>query len=223
MKAIETKWKGWRFRSRTEARWAVFLEALGIHFDYEPEGVLLPSGPYLPDFRLSLIPQPTNEEPAPVWLEIKGGLPTDEEIARCDDLCAASGNIVLLAIGAPDASEQVLIFDPIVHPQIRVAAASLFGPFGFANVGGPDAEWLCLARAPGRKALKFEADGDDADPELLRQLTALSAVDAILLGISAAPPPITKTLYLGERLRRAYDAARAARFEFGETDKRWDR
>lgn len=29
LKAIETIWKGYRFRSRTEARWAVFLETLG--------------------------------------------------------------------------------------------------------------------------------------------------------------------------------------------------
>ena len=28
--AIETKYKGYRFRSRLEARWAVFFDALGI-------------------------------------------------------------------------------------------------------------------------------------------------------------------------------------------------
>lgn len=30
MKAIETRYKGYRFRSRLEARWAVFFDALGL-------------------------------------------------------------------------------------------------------------------------------------------------------------------------------------------------
>ena len=38
IKAIETEYKGYRFRSRLEARWAVFFDALGLKWDYEPEG-----------------------------------------------------------------------------------------------------------------------------------------------------------------------------------------
>lgn len=38
LKAIETRFKGFRFRSRLEARWAVFLDTLGIRFEYEAEG-----------------------------------------------------------------------------------------------------------------------------------------------------------------------------------------
>lgn len=38
IKAIETTYKGYRFRSRTEARWAVFFDALGVTWEYEPEG-----------------------------------------------------------------------------------------------------------------------------------------------------------------------------------------
>lgn len=52
MKAIETRYKGYRFRSRLEARWAVFFDTLGIRWDYEPEGFETPFGPYLPDFHL---------------------------------------------------------------------------------------------------------------------------------------------------------------------------
>ena len=64
MKAIETQYKGYRFRSRTEARWAVFFEALDVDWVYEPEGFVLEDGThYLPDFYL---PQHR------VWLEIKG-------------------------------------------------------------------------------------------------------------------------------------------------------
>lgn len=49
--AIETEFEGVKYRSRTEARWAVFLKHLGLHFEYESELVTLSSGEkYLPDF-----------------------------------------------------------------------------------------------------------------------------------------------------------------------------
>ena len=51
--AIETFYKGYRFRSRLEARWAVFFDALGVEYEYEPQGFVLPSGKhYLPDFKI---------------------------------------------------------------------------------------------------------------------------------------------------------------------------
>lgn len=51
--AIQTAYKGYNFRSRLEARWAVFFDALGINWEYEPEGFELPFvGMYLPDFRV---------------------------------------------------------------------------------------------------------------------------------------------------------------------------
>lgn len=53
IKAIETCYKGYRFRSRLEARWAVFFDALDIKWEYETEGYDLgPLGWYLPDFFL---------------------------------------------------------------------------------------------------------------------------------------------------------------------------
>jgi len=53
IKPIETHWNGYRFRSRLEARWAVFFDAAGIAFEYEPEGFELGAlGRYLPDFFL---------------------------------------------------------------------------------------------------------------------------------------------------------------------------
>jgi len=51
IKAIETVYNGYLFRSRLEARWAVFFDSLGIKYDYEPEGFDLGNaGYYLPDF-----------------------------------------------------------------------------------------------------------------------------------------------------------------------------
>lgn len=35
--AIETEYGGYKFRSRLEARWAVFFDMLGIKWEYEEE------------------------------------------------------------------------------------------------------------------------------------------------------------------------------------------
>ncbi len=51
---IPTRYKGYHFRSRLEARWAVFFDHLKLDWDYEPQGYVLESTPYLPDFRLVL-------------------------------------------------------------------------------------------------------------------------------------------------------------------------
>lgn len=69
IKAIETKYKGYRFRSRLEARWAVAFDEMGIEWEYEPEGYRLQSGEwYLPDFRV-MTPRGRR-----AWVEIKGGI-----------------------------------------------------------------------------------------------------------------------------------------------------
>ena len=57
IKPIETVYNGYRFRSRLEARWAVFFDAAGIKYEYEPEGFEYSRGDgekcrYLPDFFL---------------------------------------------------------------------------------------------------------------------------------------------------------------------------
>lgn len=65
IKAIETKYNGYKFRSRLEARWAVFFDSLGIKYEYESEGYTLSNGQnYLPDFWL-----PTFD--GGIWCEVK--------------------------------------------------------------------------------------------------------------------------------------------------------
>jgi hypothetical protein len=54
IKPIETSYQGYRFRSRLEARWAVFFDTLGLAWEYEPEGYVLDGHPYLPDFKLAV-------------------------------------------------------------------------------------------------------------------------------------------------------------------------
>jgi hypothetical protein len=91
LKPIETKYAGRRFRSRLEARWAVFFDSLGVAWDYEKEGYSLPSGPYLPDFWL-----PANRW----WVEIKGQKPNDREKMAAHELAVATGCPVLIFAGS---------------------------------------------------------------------------------------------------------------------------
>jgi hypothetical protein len=63
LKPIQTKYKGHFFRSRLEARWAVFFDELGLEWYYELEGYDLGGGLYyLPDFYLPELK---------CWVEIK--------------------------------------------------------------------------------------------------------------------------------------------------------
>ena len=53
IKAIETIYKGHRFRSRLEARWAVFFDSINLQYEYETQGFESDDGEkYLPDFYL---------------------------------------------------------------------------------------------------------------------------------------------------------------------------
>lgn len=93
MKAIETAYKGYRFRSRLEARWAVFFDKLGVAWEYEPEGFDLgAAGRYLPDFWL-----PKEE----LWIEIKPLWPTAEEKKKAHSLHDWSKKPVMFLIGTP--------------------------------------------------------------------------------------------------------------------------
>ena len=72
LKALPTTYRRVKFRSRLEARWAVFFDALDLHWEYEPQGFTLdnrkdkhPDSCYCPDF---LVRTPQNED---MWIEIK--------------------------------------------------------------------------------------------------------------------------------------------------------
>ena len=92
MKFVETAYGGYRFRSRLEARWAVFLDALDVGFRYEPEGFALGSiGWYLPDFWLPRLA---------LWLEIKPTFPRSDEIERARALASATVRPVAICHGA---------------------------------------------------------------------------------------------------------------------------
>lgn len=90
--AIETSYKGHVFRSRLEARWAVFFDAMGIKYLYENDGFDLDGRWYLPDFFI------------PDWdsfIEIKPPGPGVEEVRLCDLLAEKTGKDCLLIAGSP--------------------------------------------------------------------------------------------------------------------------
>jgi hypothetical protein len=66
---IQTRYRGYLFRSRLEARWAVFMDAVGIPYEYEAQGFDLNGIRYLPDFWLPM---------QRAFLEIKPYLPQAE-------------------------------------------------------------------------------------------------------------------------------------------------
>lgn len=75
IKPIETVYNGYRFRSRLEARWAVFFDDMGIKYVYEPEGFTMKYGMrYLPDFALLNVRRRhcPSEKENPVYVEVKG-------------------------------------------------------------------------------------------------------------------------------------------------------
>ena len=89
IQAIETQYNGYRFRSRLEARWAVFFDSLGVPYLYEPEGFELGDGVrYLPDFWL-----PDQH----CWVEIKPPGEWDYHL-ECDLLAERSDCQLLLYI-----------------------------------------------------------------------------------------------------------------------------
>src|SRR4051794_37068479 len=87
VRAIETTYKGYRFRSRLEARWAVFYDALGVPWEYEKQGFDLGGLLYLPDFWLPL---------QDCWVECKGVAPNGEEKEKARRLAMATGKFVFV-------------------------------------------------------------------------------------------------------------------------------
>lgn len=81
IKAIETEYRGYRFRSRLEARWAVFFDTLGIKWEYETEGFENEHGDrYLPDFYL---------RDFDIWCEVKPNDP--DRIEEIEKACLFVG------------------------------------------------------------------------------------------------------------------------------------
>jgi hypothetical protein len=89
---IPTEWRGIVFRSRLEARWALFMDELGLPYVYEQEAYDLPSRRYLPDFYVPRLS---------AFVEIKPAAPSRDEMLACLELADATRRRVALFFGAP--------------------------------------------------------------------------------------------------------------------------
>jgi len=92
IKALPTMRKGYRFRSRAEARWSAIFDGLGLDWDYEPEGYDLGRyGWYLPDFFIRDVN---------CWVEVKGVGPTKTEFMKCSQLADITDHDAWIVFGS---------------------------------------------------------------------------------------------------------------------------
>ena len=213
-KAIETHYKGCRFRSRLEARWAVFFDALGIEWLYEPEGfeVTIPYNAagdtatyrYLPDFYLPKLK---------VWAEVKGRLIDNDtyDMAMildwcspmphiCDSHDASTGGLLMLG-DVPDGTS--LTVHPIVtHCEGLWRQFAFFTPAGLYRLTDKDMFLLSFfsSKPPPHTC---HCDGFSSNIEERLELFDPTALTFI-----------SKRAY--PEVNTAYVRARSARFEFGE-------
>lgn len=80
--AIETFYDGILYRSRTEARFAVFFDVLGVPFQYEAEKFQLENSRYIPDFFLPKGPTGHDSWKGGTFIEIKGAEPDERALER---------------------------------------------------------------------------------------------------------------------------------------------
>lgn len=96
IKAIDTWYKKAYFRSKLEARWAVFFETMGAEWEYEKKGYKLPNGQnYLPDFWLP------GAGVDGAFVEIKPVFPSHEEKEKIRLLAKYSGKDSFIVYGLP--------------------------------------------------------------------------------------------------------------------------
>ncbi|MFF8869476.1 PDDEXK family nuclease [Streptomyces massasporeus] len=230
IRPIETRYKGYRFRSRLEARWAVFMDHLGIPWDYEPQGYLVDGQPYLPDFLV----RPDDKDGA-FWLEIKGSFPTEGERLKARGLAEGTGITAFIYWAKPEPPAPSL--DHLAHDEY-------VGAHEPGYVWTDDQGWRQYPTQPPAweidltpTAFRYgpkRAKEEKSDFLWWAECTACGYIKISRHGQRAWCPPKFKELPPEEIERRfgplypcfghrtprilaAYEAARSARFEHGES------
>jgi hypothetical protein len=227
LKAIETVYDGYRFRSRLEARWAVFFKTLGVKYEYEKEGFELGGDVrYLPDFWL-----PEQK----CWVEIKGQNPTQEEHEKCFELMNCVN-----PKGKRDEPHVYLFAGDIPLPDIQGSKSS-WSAYGYDySVCPPHLLDFCgWTECPFCHMVDITAGGtiEDLPCRCEKKYIRIGAIDDILGDTFIGEVTIgteqreahrymehnyikkrMSFLFWGDtpRLIAAYTAARQARFEHGE-------
>lgn len=108
VKSIPTTYGGIEYRSRTEARWAVFFSENRIPFRYEAEGFDMGGVRYLPDFWLS---------EGKCWFEVKPYDPSESELDKALRLARATRRLVFIAPGNPAREIGLHVVSPTGNQQ----------------------------------------------------------------------------------------------------------
>ncbi len=199
LKAIETNYEGHRFRSRLEARWAVFFNALGIKWKYEKEGYDLDGIWYLPDFWLSDLK---------VFCEVKGHYPSTDDIEKGKRLAHYSNCFVIIVMECSHDSKNIVIF-----PDGYI----LDNWPGFPKVFS-DTDDICAyrneMRIMNKEARASLERGDIDDTRKFAERAHLIAIE-----INRKQKEIAASLmpWSASDIMAAHLSARQARFEHGES------
>lgn len=107
IKPIETIYHGRKFRSRLEARWAVFFDAIGADWEYEPEGYQLSGGTYyLPDFLIRDASSRDPDNKMDLYVEVKGDL-TFRDLNKVEQFSKFAPIIIFGSIPVIDKSNNI--------------------------------------------------------------------------------------------------------------------
>lgn len=211
--AIETSYAGYRFRSRLEARWAVFFDSLRIPWRYEDQGYLIgeEKRPYLPDFWL---PE------AGAWVEVKGEMER-LDLRLLDDAVNFTGG---LPRGNAWGELTLLILGPVPAPDRTWTHTMLWRP-----IWGGECRNFCSCRDLQYRQMAFRGlplaleqaigglpeDGSVKPPgAFLHQIGASTISPHIKDFVTPRADSWTRPDALA---LDAYRAARSARFEHGES------
>ena len=200
IKAIETVYNGYRFRSRLEARWAVFFDALGVKYEYEKEGFDLDGVWYLPDFWL---PQVS------MWAEVKGGAFTWEEMHKCALLQKGTGYPCLMLEGMPD--YRSYFETPGEGWFSTMDGSSVVFSNGDSGLPGGDYE-------PVLRYCDNDEFGGDVEDYILGDRYLCESRFYRSTG-AGYPEPCKEKEFIASFCEAGIIAARQARFEHGETPK----
>jgi len=172
LKPIETRYNGYRFRSRTEARWAVLFDALEIKFEYEKEGYsLTPDLHYLPDFYYH-IPHDEGQNYGQ-WLEIKGAKSERKDLTKLILLSIMTKTYSNLVVGPPwnfkrfismecgenkwwDDSDECISHLMLIYPSLIKDEVPIFQLFWQFFVDDMDRIALIIPAIEKSKSARFE-------------------------------------------------------------------
>lgn len=100
-KPIPTTYNETTYRSRLEARWALFFDQLGFLVSYEPFRIENNGASWVPDFYIMHGIDPGDGDGG-ILIEIKPSMPNDEYLKYLQNIRDLDRSEILILIGSPD-------------------------------------------------------------------------------------------------------------------------